>query len=246
MRYENPRPPYPNELYHHGVLGMHWGIRRYQPYPKGYKGSGTYKGPKGTEYVSKKDYKKYLKGLKRDQTALANNADASATLSERYSKKYNKRLAKYQKKFGNPADVAKKYAKATDFTRGERKAMKASAKLGDAKRAMDFWNKQSKKDFANQQSHAKEVSKVYNDVGLKTYDSMDAARRGYKKRMIGTTIGRVAGRTAAALGGGLLITGGSTGSANEYRDRVYSKSGYEPKEMRKRYKKVVKAYKRSR
>lgn len=38
--YTNPRPPYPNELYHHGVLGMHWGIRRFQPYRKGDKVKG--------------------------------------------------------------------------------------------------------------------------------------------------------------------------------------------------------------
>lgn len=33
-------PTRPNELYHHGVLGMHWGIRRYQPYPDGSKRKG--------------------------------------------------------------------------------------------------------------------------------------------------------------------------------------------------------------
>lgn len=39
-------PGDPNELFHHGVKGMHWYIRRYQPYPSDYRGDGKFVGKK--------------------------------------------------------------------------------------------------------------------------------------------------------------------------------------------------------
>ena len=67
-------PGDPNELYHHGVVGMHWGIRRYQPYPDGYYGDGRFVGKKSnreqaiTEIVNSRHYTRNIESLGKDPT----------------------------------------------------------------------------------------------------------------------------------------------------------------------------------
>ena len=106
------------ELYHHGILGMHWGIRRYQ------NPDGTLT-PAGRRHLEKKDakwakknykkiYNKTYKDSKRELTYAVQELNrqlpmknASGGLSMTYVNAYNRHMAEIMSK--NASDIRSPY-----------------------------------------------------------------------------------------------------------------------------------------
>lgn len=104
-----------SELYHHGILGMHWGIRRYQPYGHGYDPQH-----KGKFIGDKKEYRKATKDIR--------NARREAHFYEQAVKEADKSITKYTDKI-QKLEQNPKYKKQLERAKTNLSSAKTAAEL---------------------------------------------------------------------------------------------------------------------
>lgn len=138
---------YEEFLQHHGIMGMHWGIRRYQPYPKGHKGGKEI----GKAERRKKKISKIGARSEKKLKKIASKRDKNA---QKAQKLWNKGDKKNYGFLGSEEKAEKYYNKASKIERKNRKLEYKGAK---------YYRKIQKSFNKNGAKIPKEVKKLGQD-----------------------------------------------------------------------------------
>ena len=136
-----------NELYHFGVKGQKWGVRRYQ----NPDGSLTAAGKKREYKKSLKTDKKIRRGLELDAYDSARFANLYSKTSKSYSKKYEKAISKDPTK-SNPK---------TQRIENTKSLLDLNAKS---------WNRYNSNNVRRLKDHVDNMISKYSDTKIKDID----------------------------------------------------------------------------
>lgn len=142
--------PYPDYLLHYGVLGMHWGVRRYQPYTNGQK---------GTFLNLRKKYKGEVKSLKRESRKSGDPLikDANKQRIKEAKSRYKAELKSLKSKYD--LDNYEAYKQKVVETGSEKEIRKLRRELTPAQLRYATERIKAKKDF----EASKGINKIKND-----------------------------------------------------------------------------------
>lgn len=197
---------YPNsdELYHHGIMGMHWGKRNGPPYPLGAsdhsaseKKAGWRKSldSDGRVAAAKKNKKIAKKNLK---VAKTNRKIADRNTQERYYKKME--------------EIEKGYKLGQNLSEADQKREEKADK-----QAQDAW-KRSKKSVKNAKKAYKDSKKEYRDVKKEARQDPEVIKR---RQETAKKVAKAAliGAVGAAVVGGAVVAAKSDIGRKYYNKR---------------------------
>ena len=160
-------------LAHHGILGMKWGIRRFQKYPAGYSGDGKYVGPDG------QPRKPTRKEAKRDRKYNELKTKIDKWINDSVETG-DKKTLKVLKKAMTPQEYQSKYDELVQ--KGVQRAVKEGNKEGLKKYKNDI----SQRDYKDAQTMS-DFNKAVNNLDtekmnklvskIKNEDLKEAANR---------------------------------------------------------------------